>query len=127
MVGIQAFVRVRALRRTFAPFGPHAKAPTTRILCKVNVPVLILLTFGGDTVESNSCTEPCKHTRDVHSTGSNVKLNSAARNSGATLINAINRLSNIMYEPVTSLLTVDSHCFNNGKVRQNMCMYRLVV
>ena len=32
-----------------------------------------------------------------------------------------------MYEPVTSLLTVDSHCFNNGKVRQNMYMYRFVV
>ena len=36
-------------------------------------------------------------------------------------------LSNIMYEPVTSLLTVDSHCFNNRKVRQNMYMYRFVV
>ena len=35
-------------------------------------------------------------------------------------------LSN-MYEPVTSLLTVDSHCFNNGKDRQNMYMYRYVV
>ena len=32
-----------------------------------------------------------------------------------------------MYEPVTSLLTVDSHCFNNGIVRQNMYMYRFVV
>ena len=32
-----------------------------------------------------------------------------------------------MYEPVTSLLTVDSHCFNNEKVRQNMNMYRFVV
>ena len=37
-------------------------------------------------------------------------------------------LSNIMYEPVKSLLTFDSHCFNNGKVGQTtMYMYGFVV